>query len=190
MSHLGIVIIAFQRSITARIVLAYQLIRGGGENWRGVGREVTAEEGWSYVVEIWDQTRAAKFGVIRVNVTHLSRRNPLSTQSLGGVSLSTTATRRYIFDCLFTSITVFCFYLLYILYQRLMHEQRKLMAGGLEQVHWGYTRCDYFITTHCPIDCDVIWLLFTLKNGHIRLSNITWDGWTDGRTDTTYCRDA
>ena len=68
----------------------------------------------------------------------------------------------------------------------------------IKQVPQGYIRCDYFIVTHY----DVIWLLFTLINGHIRCSKITRDRRTygptdgptdlrtDGRTDTTSYRDA
>ena len=34
-----------------------------------------------------------------------------------------------------------------------------------EQAARRYIRCDYFIVTHCIIDYDVVWWLFTLKNG-------------------------
>ena len=46
----------------------------------------------------------------------------------------------------------------------------------------GYIRCNYFIVPHHIIVFDVIWWLFSLKNGHIRHLNTTRDGRTNRRT--------
>ena len=69
-----------------------------------------------------------------------------------------------------------------------LHENRRKMMIKTRTA--GSIRCDFLVVTHCSIVNFIIWGLSIVRIHDFRLSKITWDGRTDGRSDTTCYRDA